>query len=74
MAYFNIRPISRQGKMNHPMKHLLLQAITTATGAAAVGAPKDPQMPDDAQDHDHWDWAAMLIAAAALGSPRQRDL
>jgi hypothetical protein len=44
-------PIS-QGRVNHPMKLLLLQAITAATGAAVVAAPKIGQMPDDARNHD----------------------
>jgi hypothetical protein len=57
--------------MNHSMKRSLLQAITATTGEAVVGAPKIPQMTDDAQDHDRCDWAAVLTAAAALGPSAQ---
>jgi hypothetical protein len=61
----------RQEKANDPMKLLLLQAITAATGAAVVDTPKIPQMPDDAQDRDRCDRAAVVTAAGALGpSPR----
>jgi hypothetical protein len=56
------------------MKLLLLQAITAATGAAVVGAPKIPQMPDDAQDHDRYDRAAVVTAAAARDPSPHHDL
>jgi uncharacterized protein YbjT (DUF2867 family) len=57
--------------MSHPMKLRLLQAITAGPGAIVVGAPKIPQMTGDVQDHDRCDWAAVLAAAAALGSSAQ---
>jgi hypothetical protein len=64
----------RQGKISDPMELLLLQAIAAAPDAVVAGAPKIPQMTDDAQDHDQCGWAAVLTAAAALGPSPRHDL
>jgi hypothetical protein len=56
------------------MELLLLQAIAAAPDAVVAGAPKIPQMTDDAQDHDQCGWAAVLTAAAARGPSPRHDL